>query len=100
MDKDFAQDELKRAFAFYQKGQYDKALDLLNDLEEAYPNTKGLLYARARCLAATGETEAARKLCIYMIKEFGAKRAQVLLAELDGPESVGDGDFFFNSGVS
>jgi Tetratricopeptide repeat len=85
-----ASEEFKKADALYNDGSYADALEMLDVLDAAYPDTKNILYARARCLAKLGETSKAIALCEMCIEQWDAPRAQELLEQLGTVKNITD----------
>jgi len=77
-----ASDNFKKADALYNNGGYTDALELLDALDVEYPDTKNIIYARARCHAQLGDTATAITLCEICVEKWGAPRAKELLDEL------------------
>lgn len=100
MNRQLAEQYFKRADRHYRAGEYSEALPLLNVLDSAFPDSKNVLFARARCLAQLGKTNQARTILERLVEEFEAPRAAALLAQLDATsaaESFGDLDEALNA---
>ena len=54
MDAQEATRTFKQAEALYAKGRHAEALQLLENLDLNFPNTKNILYPKALCLTALG----------------------------------------------
>jgi hypothetical protein len=57
----------QKAGTLYKEGNYTEAILLLDQLNEAFPNTRRVLYPRARCLAKLGRKDEALALCDELI---------------------------------
>jgi predicted esterase len=86
----------KQLFAEAQKSfdfeQYEDALEYLDSLDAAFPESKNVMLARARCFVAMDRTEEARPLLRECIDRWDAPRAYALMKQLDGgSRAVPDG---------
>lgn len=88
MNKKLAEQYFVRARDFFERKKFGEALPLLDILDEAFPNSKSVIYARGRCLAAMGRVDEARSIGEYLVDVHGAHRGQALLAQL---ENEGEG---------
>jgi outer membrane lipoprotein-sorting protein len=81
MDAQEATRTFKQAEALYAKGRHAEALQLLENLDMNFPNTKNILYPMALCLAALGRKADASAACdtLDMLQD---SRAQELRAKL------------------
>jgi thioredoxin-like negative regulator of GroEL len=59
MERHTAQNKFGQANMLYQQGRYDESLALLDELDQAFPNSPNVLFPRARCLLEIGETNEA-----------------------------------------
>lgn len=82
MDEAEASQKHRQANDLYQSGKYEEALSLLDQLAEAFPNQKEILYPRARCLKELGRIEEARQVCDQLTTVFGDPRGEQLKASL------------------
>lgn len=78
MDPAESKAKFKQADTLYREGQYQQALHLLGELNEAYPNTKNVLYPAALCLEKLGRGDEALPLCEALIEKFQDPRAREL----------------------
>jgi len=81
MDAQEATRKFKQAEALYANHRYDEALQLLENLDLNFPNTKNILYPMGLCLAALGKKAEASAACdtLDMLQD---SRAQSLRAKL------------------
>lgn len=66
-----------------QQGKHAEALANLDELEQAAPQNKDVLHAKAACLIAMGRGEEARPLCRRLAVVLHDARGNELLARLD-----------------
>lgn len=71
----------KQATDHYKRGQVAKALEILNDLDAAFPEQKNLMYPRALCLRDLGREAESRAICEALAQKFDDPRAKKLLAQ-------------------
>jgi thioredoxin-like negative regulator of GroEL len=62
MERHTAQNKFGQADMLYQQGRFDEALALLEELDQAFPNSPNVMFPRARCLVEIGETNEALDL--------------------------------------
>ncbi len=65
-------------------GRYREALQILNVLNDAHPNTKNVIYSAALCLEQLGKPHRALPLCDQLIKQFDDPRAHEMMARIKG----------------
>lgn len=70
MDKAQAEVLFTQADDLFSSNQYAEALAILDRLDAAYPNTRRIMYPRARCLGELGRYEEALQLCDEIIEQF------------------------------
>ncbi len=70
MDKDEVLRLHKAAREAYVKKDFSGTLRILDLIDAAFPNNKGVLYNRAECLIALGRSAEARDLCDHMISNL------------------------------
>lgn len=95
MDERESREKFKRADALFRSGEYQQALHILSGLNQAYPNTKNVLYPTAMCLERLGRPADALPICDQLIAQFQDPRAQALkdrIAQLPPPKPA-DGLF-------
>ena len=82
MEAKQAKKRFREADRLYQEGEFAEALDLLDELEHAFPNDRHVMFPRARCLGALGRTAEAVALCDQVIQRFHYAPAESLKAAL------------------
>ena len=75
MDARIAESHFKKADSLYRDGRYAEALDFLIELDEAFPNTRNVLFPLARCLRRVGRVDEALSICDDLITRCGDLRA-------------------------
>ena len=83
----------KEAEALYRDDKLLEADTILSELDSAFPNTKNIMFARARCFAALGNREGAEALCRSLIEDYDYGRARVLLASIARGQDEFDSEF-------
>jgi tetratricopeptide (TPR) repeat protein len=83
VDSEQAQQKFKQADMLFKQGQFDQALDILSELNQAFPNTKNIMYPAALCMEKLGRIEEAKHLCHSMIRQFDSEKARELLNQLE-----------------
>ena len=78
MEASESKEKFKRADTLFRNGEYLQALHLLSGLNQAFPNTKNVMYPAALCLEKLGRYEDALSLCDQLIAQFQDPRAQEL----------------------
>lgn len=66
----------------YREGKCGEALELLNELDAAFPNDRKIMFPRARCLAKLYRGDEAVALCDRLIDEFQYDKARELKARV------------------
>ena len=82
MNRQLAKQYFERAEAFLNADKPNEALPLLDQLDEAFPNTKNILLARAKTYAALNRTSDALHTCDALIECHQSRRAAALKREL------------------
>lgn len=82
MDAQESKQKFQQADQLYRAGRYQEALDLLDELNRAYPNAKNVLYPAALCLKKLGRDREALPICEQLIARFQDPRAQELKAKI------------------
>ena len=82
MQRHTAQNKFGQADQLFQQSRFDEALSLLDELEQAFPNSPNIMYPRARCLVEIGETNEAMDLLDELVLQFQHEEAMQLKAEL------------------
>ncbi len=86
----------KQADELFKAGQYQQALQALSQLNQAYPNTRNILYPIALCLRHLGRTEEAVAISTQLVQQFQDPRAEQLLHQLQprqAPQFAAGPDF-------
>jgi outer membrane lipoprotein-sorting protein len=79
--------QFQAAGTLYQQGQHAQALQILQNLDQGYPNSKNILFPMALSLAALGRNQEAAALCDRLTHQLQDDRAPLLRARLNVPES-------------
>jgi len=83
MNSESAKQRFQEANRLFKNRQYEKALELLQQLNREFPNTENIMYAAALSLEKLGSIDEAKYLCHSMIRNFESVRAQELLNHLE-----------------
>lgn len=73
-----AKEKYIEAGKLYRSGDIQEALDTLDMLDHAFPNSDGIMYSRAMCLSLLGRYYEARLLANRLDKEFDDARSAKL----------------------
>jgi len=73
-----SKERFKRADTLFREGEYQQALHILSGLNQAFPNTKNVLYPAAMCLEKLGRGADALPICDQLIEQFNDPRAIAL----------------------
>lgn len=82
MQRHIAQNKFGQADQLFQQSRFDEALSLLDELDQAFPNSPNIMYPRARCLVEIGETNEAMDLLDELVLQFQHEEAMQLKGEL------------------
>lgn len=82
MQRHIAQNKFGQADMLFQQGRFDESLALLDELDQAFPNSPNVMYPRARCLVEIGETNEALDVLDEITTHFEHPEAVALKAEL------------------
>lgn len=82
MQRHIAQNKFGQADQLFQQSRFDEALSLLDELDQAFPNSPNVMYPRARCLVEIGETNEAMDLLDELVLQYQHEEAMQLKAEL------------------
>ncbi len=82
MQRHTAQNKFGQADQLFQQSRFDEALSLLDELDQAFPNSPNVMYPRARCLVEIGETNEAMDLLDELVVQFQHEEAMQLKGEL------------------
>lgn len=83
MDSEQASNAYKRAGQLHKEAKYTEALAILDGLDKAFPNTKNIIFARVRCMAAMNRLSHAIEGCNYLMQQFQHQGAHQLKTELE-----------------
>lgn len=83
MDAREGQKKFRRSDRLYREGRYQEALDLLGELNQAYPNAKNVMYPAAMCLEKLGRPDEALPYCEELIRQYQDPRAEKLKARIE-----------------
>lgn len=78
----------ERAQEYFQAGRVVQALQLLESIEQSFPNFGDVLYARAVCLESLGRLREARVVCNKLINLHADARAAELRAQIESKMRV------------
>lgn len=98
MDQNEAKVKFRQSDELYQLGQYQDSLRVLHELNEAFPNTKNILFPIARNLFALGQHNEALNICDKLIVSFNYPKAVELKQKIQQGQ-VGSSSAFPTSGV-
>ena len=84
MDKHEATTAFRRADEHFRAGNYAESLEILRELDVAFPNTHRVLFPMARCHAELGNIGVAIDLCDRLIRDHQYERAATLKQRLLG----------------
>lgn len=87
MDAQLAQSKFQQADSLFKQGRHQDALRVLSELDNAFPNSKNVLYPMALCLEKLGQRAEAERLCSILVQKFQDTRAQALIAQLHATAS-------------
>lgn len=96
MDAQEATQKFKEADALFRIHDWNGALEILAELDVAYPDQHRILYPMARCLAELRRFDESLALCTQLVNEYGYQRAERLrerLIERAADENVFNEDF-------
>ena len=82
MRPDEARQKFNLADQLYREKIYPEALKVLNELDEAFPNAKNVMYPKAMCLAKLGRVNEAHTLCQKLKAIYNDPRADELMQKL------------------
>ena len=89
--------KFKAADAFFEQGNFQEALRLLNELDVAYPNNTNILYPKALCLEKLGQWDDAERICDWLIQQgtpcgkVSPPRAQALKTQIQTAKAAASG---------
>ena len=91
MDEQKGAAKFNRAGTLFKQGQFGEALELLDGLDADFPNTKGILYPKARCLEKLGRLDDAEAICEALVNQFQDPRGETLKAKIQASRDAGAG---------
>ena len=83
MDKNESLEKYQLADKLINGGRHKEALSILDELYEAFPDEKELIYARARCLEQVGRKQEAEDLGKRLIDLYNDPRGHKLQAQIE-----------------
>ncbi|MFP6581655.1 MAG: hypothetical protein VCD00_03775 [Candidatus Hydrogenedentota bacterium] len=98
MDQNEAKVKFRQSDELFQLGQHEDSLRVLYELNEAFPNTKNILFPIARNLFAIGRYNDALSICEKLIISFNYPKAVELKRKIQQGK-VGSSSAFPTSGV-
>ena len=78
MDAQEGQHQFHQADALFRAGDYEQALEKLQQLARVYPDQPRLLYPMALCLAKLGRSDDALQICDVLLRDHGYEKARGL----------------------
>ncbi len=91
MKPDTAKMKYQEADTLFRENQYAAALEILDDLDKAFPKTKNIMLLRALCLAHLYRAQEAIRVCDRILGRFECPEAhdlKISLVRNDGLPSV------------
>ena len=82
MDRHEAERKFREADGQFKAQHFGVALELLNELDEAFPRTPRILNPKALCLSKLGRNEEALEICATLITELNYPKAAALQQEI------------------
>jgi thioredoxin-like negative regulator of GroEL len=82
MQRHIAQNKFGQADLLFQQGRFDESLALLDELDQAFPNSPNVMYPRARCLLEIGETNEALDILDDLTAHYQHPEAEALKREV------------------
>mgnify|MGYP006277860129 CR=1 FL=1 len=76
MEKEQAARMFEEAMSLYDQERYEEALDILDQLDMAFPGNKDVLYQKAMCLASMGRHDEAMNLSMQLKGQFQDNRIE------------------------
>ena len=83
MERHIAQNKFGQADMLFQQSRFDESLALLDELDQAFPNSPNVMYPRARCLLEIGETNEALDILDELALQHQHAEAIALKHEVD-----------------
>lgn len=82
MQRHTALNKFGQADMLFQQGRFDESLSLLDELDQAFPNSPNIMYPRARCLVEIGETNEALDILEDLTSQFQHEEAVAMKREV------------------
>ena len=82
MERHTAQNKFGQADLLFQQGRFDESLSLLDELDQAFPNSPNVMFPRARCLLEIGETNEALDILDELALRYQHQEAIELKSEV------------------
>lgn len=82
MQRHTALNKFGQADMLFQQGRFDEALSLLDELDQAFPNSPNIMFPRAKCLVEIGETNEALDILEDLTSQFQHEEAVALRQEI------------------
>lgn len=82
MTREEAETLFREAEILYRDRRYSEAHDVLRQLDDAYPETRNVLYPLAKCLRRMGRFQEASNICDTLVRKFSDKRAGYMRKQL------------------
>lgn len=82
MQRHTALNKFGQADMLFQQGRFDESLALLDELDQAFPNSPNVMYPRAKCLVEIGETNEALDILEELTSQFQHDEAVALKKEI------------------
>ena len=83
MNAQQAQASFQQADALFRQGRFGDAFRVLAELNQAFPNSKNVLYPMALCLEKLGQPGEALKVCHFLLEQFQDTRAEAIKARIE-----------------
>jgi len=82
MDSATIREKYATAQGLFGEGKFREALEILDELNQVFPNQKDLLYSRALCLHKLGKTSEAALICDHLSQVLSDPRGSALKEEM------------------
>lgn len=84
-----AREQFEEANACFRSGEFETALSILDDLANAYPNNRHVLFPQARCYAELHRFSEALAVCDTLVEEANYEKARAFRSML--LQKIGEG---------
>lgn len=88
MNPDSAKEKFAEAEGLYRAGEFQECLDILDELDHAFPDKKSVMLSRAQCFFKLNETGRAMKICEGILDRYDYPPAETLMIRI--AERYGD----------